>query len=139
LLLYGLTMSRFPRIFYRRGPSKQLMGMGTMIRSPQSTQFTRVATHRILLDAIGNALEDILHHGAMIAMRFVVTKAHHVPIFTDSIPTYFDDAVVDLIAAGLQTDRAMQLSICHRSEYLHSEHTVPTHRRSHALCPRVRN
>jgi len=39
----------------------------------------------------------------MIAMRLVVTKAHHVPIFTDSIPTYFDDAVIDLIAVGLQT------------------------------------
>jgi len=91
LLLYGLTMSRFPRIFYCRGSSKQ----------------------RILLDAISNALDDILHHGTMIAMRLVVTKAHHVPIFTDSIPTYFDDAVIDLIAVGLQTDKAMQLSIRH--------------------------
>jgi hypothetical protein len=57
-------------------------------------------THSILLDAIGDSLDNVLHNGAVIAIRFVVTKAHHPPMFANRVPVYFDDAVVDLFAAG---------------------------------------
>jgi len=81
LLLYRLAMSRFPCVFYRRRSSKK----------------------RILLDAIGDALEDVLYHRTMVALRLVIAKAHHAPMFADGVPAHFDDAVVDLFAIGLQT------------------------------------
>ena len=58
-------------------------------------------THSILLDAIGDRLDNVIHNRAVITIRFVVTKAHHPPMFANRVPAYFDDAVVDLFAAGL--------------------------------------
>jgi hypothetical protein len=57
--------------------------------------------HGIFLNAIGDALDNLVHNGAVIALRFVITKAHHPPMFANSVPMYFDDAVVDLFTAGL--------------------------------------
>jgi len=79
--LHGLAMSRFPSVFYRGRSSEQ----------------------RVFLDAISNALDDILYHRTMIALRLVVAVAHHAPTFTDRVPIYFDNAVVDLFAIGLHT------------------------------------
>jgi hypothetical protein len=62
-------------------------------------------TYRILLDAIGDALEDVLYHRTMVALRLVIAKAHHAPMFADGVPAHFDDAVVDLFAIGLQTGK----------------------------------
>ena len=58
-------------------------------------------THSILLDAIGDRLDNVIHNRAVIAIWFVVTKTHHPPMFANRVPAYFDDAVVDLFAAGL--------------------------------------
>jgi hypothetical protein len=35
-------------------------------------------------------------------MWFVITKAHHAPMFTDSVPVYLDDAIVELLAVDLE-------------------------------------
>src|SRR5712691_391388 len=95
------------------------------------------STHRILLDAIGNALNDVLYHGPMVALRFVVTIAHHSPMFADGIPAHLDDAVIDLFATGLHAGEGIK-SFIRRTIFARSpRHTFPTHRRSHALCPRV--
>ena len=58
-------------------------------------------THSILLNAIGDALDNVLHNRAVITMWFVVTKAHHPPMFANRVPMYFNDAVVHLFAVGL--------------------------------------
>jgi hypothetical protein len=71
-----------------------------MIRSPRRPS-SQNSTHRIFLDAISYALNNVLYHRAMIALWFVITKAHHAPIFTDGVPTHFDNAVIDLFAVGL--------------------------------------
>ena len=55
----------------------------------------------ILLNAIGDALDNIVYNGAVIALRFVITKAHHPPMFANRVPMYFNDAVVDLFTTGL--------------------------------------
>ena len=67
----------------------------------QVTYESSDSPHRIFLDTIGNALNDVLYHGPMVALRFVVTKAHHSPVFVDGVPAHLDDAVIDLFAIGL--------------------------------------
>lgn len=67
-------------------------------------------THRIFLDAISNALDNILYHRTMVALWLVIAVAHHAPMFIDWVPTYFDNAVVDLFAIGLHTGREWNYS-----------------------------
>lgn len=66
-------------------------------------KLARSSTYRILLDAIGDALDDVLYHGTMVTLWFVVTKAHHAPMFVVRVPAHFDDAIIDLFAIGFQT------------------------------------
>jgi hypothetical protein len=63
------------------------------------------STHHILLDAIGDALDNVLHYGTMIALWLVITKAHHAPTFADRIPAHFDNTVIDLFAIGFETGK----------------------------------
>ena len=60
--------------------------------------------HSILLNAIGDAFDNVLHNGAVIALWFVITKAHHPPMFANGVPMYFNDTVIDLFAAGFKTE-----------------------------------
>ena len=76
--------------------------------TPKLVHESSDSTHHILLDAIGNALNDVLYHGPMVAMRFVVTKAHHSPMFADGIPAHLDDAVIDLLAIGLHAGEGIK-------------------------------
>jgi hypothetical protein len=63
------------------------------------------STHHILLDAIGDALDNVLHYGTMVALWLVITKAHHAPTFADRIPAHFDNPVIDLFTTGFQTGK----------------------------------
>jgi hypothetical protein len=72
-----------------------------MSRLPSVFYCHRTSEQGIFLNAIGDALDNLVHNGAVIALRFVITKAHHPPMFANSIPMYFNDAVVDLFTAGL--------------------------------------
>lgn len=84
------------------------------------------STHRIFLNAISNALNNILYHRTMIALWLVITKTHHAPMFASKVPTYFDNAVVDLFAIGLQPGREWDHSYIFAWG---SRLTFPTHRR----------
>jgi hypothetical protein len=74
----------------------------------QVTHESSDSPHHIFLDAIGNALNDVLYHGPVVALRFVVTKAHHSPIFVDGVPAHLDDAVIDLFAIGLHAGEGIK-------------------------------
>jgi len=80
-------------------------------------------THHILLDTIGNALNDVLYHGPMVALRFVVTIAHHSPMFAGGIPTHLNDAVIDLFATGLHAGQGIKLFI--RRTFLLAARDIP--------------
>jgi len=81
-------MSCFPCGFYRGSSSEQ----------------------HIFLDAIRDTLDYILYHRTMVALRFVVTKTHHTPMFVNRVPTNFDNAVIDLFAIGLHTGKVSNYS-----------------------------
>jgi hypothetical protein len=54
--------------------------------------------YRILLDSISNALDDILNYRPIVAVGFIVPKAHLAPMGNNRIPVNLDDPVVDLFA-----------------------------------------
>jgi hypothetical protein len=84
-------------------------GILLLIRS-STTKAHKNSTHRIFLDAISNALDNILYYRTMIALWLVIAVAHHAPTFTNWVPTYFDNAVVDLFAIGLHAERECNYS-----------------------------
>jgi hypothetical protein len=52
----------------------------------------------IPFNTISNALNDILDHRPIIAMGFIVPKAHLTPARRNRIPMDFDDSVINLFA-----------------------------------------
>jgi hypothetical protein len=92
------------KLFLSRLIERAADGILLLIRSSRRQKPTRASTHRIFLDAISNALDNVLYHRTMVALRLVIAEAHHAPMFIDSVPAYFDNAVVDLFAIIFHTE-----------------------------------
>lgn len=56
-------------------------------------------THLVLLDAVGDAFDDVLDDGLVVPVRLVVAEAHHAPHAALRVPVHLHDAVVELLAA----------------------------------------
>ena len=59
-------------------------------------------THRVLLDAVGDALDDVLDDGLVVPVRLVVAEAHHAPVLPRGVPVDLGDAIVELLVRRLE-------------------------------------
>lgn len=59
------------------------------------------STYDVLLDAVCDALDDVVHDGLVVPVRLVVPEAHHAPVLVLRVPMDLDHAVVELLVRVL--------------------------------------
>ena len=104
----GLPVTRLPAVPDGKRAGEKLWWVGRVESARSISVYDRSEwkmgqrdTHRVLLDSVGDALDNVVDDGFVVPVGLVIAEAHHAPVLEVGVPMDFDDTVVELVIGRL--------------------------------------